>query len=176
MTGPHSADLLTPDLDGLAHLALAHFEREEAFLDTICEQLREIHTALLDNNQAALHQVLQRQSEMERRQAAFRLERAGFCRRAAASLGVAPEDIRLAWLAQRLGGESARLLERLRRRLEAKLQEAEQTRQRIASLAHCCLSFLQRFFLDLTGGGAGRYSPTGSHPETACGSFIEVRG
>ncbi len=176
MTGPHSADLLTPDLDHLADRMLAHFEREEIFLDHLGAQLRAMHTALLDNNQAALHQFLQGQSDLESRQEVLRRERAGLCRRAAAILGVTAEDFHLRQLAEHLSDEPARQLECLRGRLESKLQEADQVRRRIASLAHCCLSFLQRFFLDLTGADAGRYSPTGNRAETVCGAFIEVRG
>jgi len=177
MTGLHSADCHAPAaLDHLAQRALVHFEREEAFLDSLREQLQEIHTALVDNNQPELHKVLQRQSELERRQEALRRQRAGLRRRAAALLGVAAEDIHLGRLAEHLSGEPARQLEHQRQRLEQKLRETDQIRQRIASLTHCCLSFLQHFFRDLTGGDAGRYSPTGSRSDTACGSFIEARG
>lgn len=176
MTGQHPADCHTLDGDQFAQRALAHFECEEAFLDSLHEQLQEIHTALLNNDQPELYRVLQRQSELEPWQAALRQERAGLCQRAAAILGVAVEDIHLGRLAEHLSGEPARQLERQRRRLEEKLQETDQVRQRIASLTHYCLSFLQDFFRDLTGGDAGRYSPTGSRSDSACGSFIEARG
>ena len=176
MTDLHPTDPLAPPLDQLALQALAQFEREEAFLDTLREQLEAIHTALLDNDQPALYHVLQRQPELESIQEDFRRERAEWHRRAAASLGVAVEDMHLGRLVERLTGEPARQLERLRRRLEGKLREVEEIRQRIASLVRCCLSFWQRFFLNLTGGAADRYSPTGTRSETACGSFIEARG
>jgi hypothetical protein len=176
MTEPHAADLLAPDLDHLARQVVAHFEREAIFLDSLCDQLRNIHTALLDNNQPALYALLQDQSDLEDRQQTLGQERAGLCRRAAAVLGIAVADVQLRRLAEQLRGEPAQQLEGLRQRLEIRLEEADQVRQRIASLAHCCLSFLQRFFLDLTGADAGCYSPTGSHSAMACGSFIEVRG
>lgn len=176
MTDLHPTDLLAPAHAPLALQALAHFEREEAFLDTLREQLQAVHTALQDNDQAALSHVLRRQAELEHVQEAFRRERADWRRRAATALGVAVEDVHLRRLAERLSGEPARQLECLRRRLEGKLRETDEIRQRIASLAHCCLSFWQRFFLNLTGGGADCYSPAGTRSETACGSFIEVRG
>ncbi len=176
MTDLHPTDPLARTLDDLALPALAHFEREEAFLDMLREQLQAVHAALRDNDQPALYDICQRQSELEQTQEAFRRERAAWQRRAAAALGVAAEDVDLRRLAERLAGEPARQLECLRRRLEAKLRETDELRQRIASLAHCCLSFWQRFFLNLTGGGADRYSPTGTRSETACGSFIEARG
>ena len=179
MNAPQRADSLPPSKkdDVLARLAKAQLGREGELLEANLEGLRQVWAALRGNDPQALEAVLGRQVEQEQHREGIRQERHHFQQQAAAALGVAPEAVHLGLVVRNLRGESANSLEQHLQCLRDKIQEAEQLRDNVASLIGHCLSFLNRFLLDLTGAAdGGRYGPAGARPETASGLLLELRG
>ena len=79
-------------------------------------------------------------------------------------------------MAEALTGDARRRLDG-RDRLRQPAAEVDRLNQSNASLLHHCLSFLQQFFADLTGGaGERRYGRNGAYQEAACGSLLQMRG
>lgn len=176
-----------PELDFLAQLARDQLERERAWLEASVEELRQVWAALRENDQQALHAIVGRQTDQEQHCESIRHERNHFRQRSATILRVPPEDVHFGLIIQRLREaastetvsfeESVRHLAHLHAYVQQKIQEAEQLRDQIANLTSHCLSFLNRFLLDLTGGvDGGRYSPAGIRPEAVSGALIEMRG
>jgi hypothetical protein len=177
MNGPERAVSLPSQPDLLARLAQEQLAREEALLQTNLEGLRQVWAALRGNDQQALQAALEQQALQEPQREAIRQERNQFRQRAAAILGLAPKDVHLGLVVKHVRGESAHDLEHHLKCLRQRTQEAEQLRDHVFSLTCHCLSFLNRFLLDLMGTvDGGRYGPAGVCPEPASGVLFEMRG
>jgi hypothetical protein len=146
-------------------------------LEANLEGLRQIWAALRGNDHQVLEAVLGKQAEQEQRREGILQERQHFRQQAAAVLGVAPDEVHLGLVVKKLHGDSAHHLQDHLEGLREKIREAEHLRENVVSLIGHCLSFLNRFLLDVTGASeAGRYGPAGARPETASGVLLELRG
>lgn len=177
MTVLQSVKPLSAELAQLAHLSLDHLEREEAFLNANLNGLELLRSALLDHDHGALKDALREQEDLARVRERLFQERALFRQQAALLLDAAPARVCLSLVVERLRGKPAERLARRREQLAEKARELERLGQSTAALTNHCLDFLNRFFLEITGGQCdGRYSPKGGRAPGACGSFIEMRG
>ncbi|HLJ96553.1 MAG TPA: hypothetical protein VKU02_25490 [Gemmataceae bacterium] len=171
------ANVSPSETDTLAQLVQDQLAREEALLQANLEGLREVWAALQRNDPQTLQTVLERQVEQERHRNETQHERNHFRRQTARLLGMAPEDVHLGLVIRNVRWESAKDLEQRLHCLRQKTREAETLRDQVSSLTCHCLSFLNRFLLDLTGSvDGGCYSPSGVRPETASGVLFEMRG
>jgi hypothetical protein len=161
----------------LIQLCDAHLDREEAHLETTREALREIYTAAVAGRPQELADVVQRREDTARGTAEMRGERQGFRTEAGAMLSIPAESVTLRTLAGHMPAAlGQRLLQRRQKLLDLAHAVDHQARD-IALLSHYFLEFLQRFFIELTGGRkSGRYGPEGLRREPICGSLLQAQG
>ena len=140
--------------------------------------LREIRAALRGGGMSALADALDRQARIARASQELNDRRAKLRRDMAAVLGVAPQQVTLGMLAARLPGEAGDRLARCRERLNDMATEIDRLNSANAALVGHSLDFLERFFIEITGGdrGAAAYGPTGDTRQPAVRSIIEARG
>lgn len=181
MSGTTLDGARTLDDARLAELGLKHLEREETLLEATLSALQRIRVALLAGDLEVLAETQRQHEELVRAGNVLRQERARFRQEAAQLLGgtsSAGESVTLQTLAARLPGEAGEQLAQGRERLRRLAREVEHLNGSNVSLIYYCLDFLDRFFMEITGRepSGGRYGPSGTHQEAACGSILEARG
>jgi hypothetical protein len=177
MSSNPSNPLPPPADERLARLCVDHLAREEAHLNATLIALRDVRSALLDKDQAAIEDALARHDGMPRSADDLCRARAAFQEAAGALLDVPPASVTLDLLASRLPADLAGPVVEARARLRRQAAEVEQLNASNASLLYYCLDFFQRFFDRLTGRARdGRYGPAGRLATASGGSLINARG
>lgn len=170
--------LTEPSATTLSLACLAHMQQEEAMLAETLESLRRVRAALRGGSIDSLKDALNRQARIAHASSELRERRAKLRREMAAALGVPPHGVTLKMLAARLPGEAGARLASCRDRLNAMATEVDRLNRANAALVGQSLDFLERFFIEITGGdrGGSGYSPAGATREPTLGSIIEARG
>jgi hypothetical protein len=166
------------DPQALALGCLAHLEQEEALLTETVSSLREVRSALLGGDLAALGAALERQSQWAHRAGDLQVRRAALRTNLAAVLGVEPALVTVSMLAGRLPADAGARLASCRQRLTQMATEVDQLNRANVALLHHSLEFLHRFLVEITGGQSHgpSYTAAGTLREATCGSLIEARG
>jgi hypothetical protein len=153
-------------------------EQEEAMLGATLESLGQVRAALTHGDLPALNRALESQAHTARAADELRQRRAALRRELAAALGVPPQTVTVEMMAKRLPADAADRLLRYRDRLRSMAADVDRLNRANASLVSQSLDFLQRFLLEITGGGqSGKsYTCCGMPREAECGSMIEARG
>jgi hypothetical protein len=175
----HEPDMLPESADSLrlVRLCSAHLDREQAHLETTREVLRKVYAAARASKPQELSDLLERQKNVAEATAGIRAERERFRAEAGCLMGIAVEAVTVGEIARRLpAGIAQHVLER-RRQLQRLAGEVESLGRDVALFGHYFLDFLQRFFVQLTGGrNSGRYGPEGRRREPVCGSLLQAQG
>jgi hypothetical protein len=175
---PQPLALTESGVTTLSLACLAHMQQEEAMLAETLESLEQVRTALRGGGIDALKDALDRQTRIAHASAELRDRRAKLRRQMSAVLGVAPHVVTIKMLAARLPGEAGARLASCRDRLNEMAARVDRVNRANAALVGQSLDFLERFFIEITGGerdGTG-YGPAGDTREPALGSIIEARG
>jgi hypothetical protein len=169
-----------PEADGalqLARLCCAQLDREQAHLETARAVLRQVYAAALASKPQPLADLLARQKSVAQDAESVRAERARFRAQAAAVLGTSADTVTLREIARHLPAGIAQLVLQRRQELHRLSGEVQGIGRDIALFSHYFLDFLERFFIQLTGGrNSGRYGPEGLRREAVCGSLLQAQG
>lgn len=162
----------------LSLACLAHMQQEEAMLAETLDSLRLVRAALRGGSLDSLKDALDRQARLAHASQELRERRARLRREMSAVLGIAPQSVTLKMLAARLPGDAGTRLASCRDRLSAMAAEVDHLNRANAALVGQSLDFLERFFIEITGGdrGGAGYSSAGATRAPALGSIIEARG
>lgn len=171
-------ELTEPDATTLSLACLAHMQQEEAMLAETLESLQQVRTALRGGSLDSLKDALDRQARIARASVELRDRRANLRRDMAVVLGVPPRSVTLTMLVAWLPGDAGARLASCRDRLNGMAAEVDRLNRANAALVGQSLDFLERFFIEITGGdrGGAGYSPAGATRAPALGSIIEARG
>ena len=142
------------------------------------ESLRQVRAALTQGNFASLNAALAQQGKTSRAADELRERRTKLRRKLASVLGVAPQTVTVQMLAVRLAGDTGERLTACRNRLRIMAAEVDRLNRANAALVSQSLDFLERFFVEITGGehGGRSYDCSGTSRQSECGSIIEARG
>jgi len=165
------------DIEGLALVCLAHFEREEAMLDASLESLRAVRESLVKANPEELNEAIQRQQRAAHSAAELAQARRQLRGRMGQVLGVPAEQVSLRMLAERVSGEVQERLWRCRERLAAMAREIERVNRGNIGLVRQSMDLMERLLESLggEGGGTSRYTSRGEMESGGSGSFLQTQ-
>lgn len=165
------------DIEDLALVCLAHFEREEAMLDASLESLRAVRDNLVKADPAGLNEAIQRQQQAARSAAELARARRQLRNRMSQVLGVPAEQVSLRMLADRVSGEIQERLWRCRQRLAAMAGEIERINRGNVGLIRQSMDLMGRLLESLGGehSGTSRYTSRGEMESGGSGSFLQTQ-
>jgi len=165
------------DIEGLALLCLAHFEREEAMLDASLQSLLAVREHLAKADPEGLNDAIQRQQHAAHSAAELARVRGQLRGRMSQVLGVPPEKVSLRILADRVTGEVQERLWRCRERLAAMAKEIERINRANICLIRQSMDLMGRLLESLGDkrGVTSRYTSRGKMEDGGSGSFLQTQ-
>ena len=165
------------DVEDLALVCLAHFEKEEAMMDASLQALHAVRESLVKADPAGLNQAIQGQQRVARSAAELSRARQQLRRRMGQVLGVPAEQVSLRILAERVSGEVRERLRRCRERLAAMAGDIERINRGNIGLVRQSMDLMGRLLESLGGedGGTSRYTSRGQMETGGSGSFLQTQ-
>jgi hypothetical protein len=171
------SDQIGFDIEGLALVCLAHFEKEEAMLDASLQSLCAVRDSLVKANPEGLNEAVKRQQHAARLATELAGARRQLRERMGQMLGVPVEQVSLRMLAERVSGEVQQRLWRCRERLAAMARKIERINRGNIGLIRQSMDLMGRLLESLGDdcGGTSRYTSRGEMASGGSGSCLQTQ-